>query len=173
MYERGEHIIIGGVSAAGKTTQAELLALTISSNNIDILDKTEATKSQKIAEEIGTRLVKHGTTIISEGGWLHNFAYSNIGNDHRPGVLIQHTQNILGSHLLPDKWAIIDIPAEVAVERIQSGYDDFDVSLLDFDLLTSVIKNYRYIAKKFRIPLIDGKQDPEIVQKELNSIFEL
>ena len=147
----GRLIAVEGVDASGKSTQAQLLAESLGAEftfqfgatavgevirgvlldpaNDSVDDRTEALliiadKAQHVAEIVGPAL-RSGRDVVSDRFTASTLAYQGYGR----GLDLAELQTMMRfatSGIEPDLNLLLDIPADVASERLGSSVDRFE-----------------------------------------------
>ena len=106
-------------------------------------------------------LLQKGVFVVCDRYFLSNLAYH--WNEYPKEWLIELERFAV----LPDVTFLLDIPAEVSLERI--GKSRFEVTLYEkLDKLRKVRKNYLELARMYpNIVIIDGTKPIEEVHKEI------
>ena len=153
----GRLIAVEGVDASGKSTQAQRLAeslgaeltfqfgatdvgevirtLLLDPTNDSLDDRTEALliiadKAQHVAEVVGPAL-RSGRDVVSDRFTASTLAYQGYGR----GLDLAQLQTIMRfatGGIEPDLNLLLDVPAEVASQRLGSSTDRFEGAGRDF-----------------------------------------
>ncbi len=188
--DRGLFIALEGIDGAGTTTQAELLEKWLKSKGYKVhltrepttwiiggIIRAVLTDDLKLSDKVLTMLfaadrlhhvekeiiplLQKGVFIVCDRYFLSNLAYH--WNEYPKEWLIELERFAI----LPDVTFLLDIPAEVSLERI--GKSRFEVTLYEkLDKLRKVRENYLELAKVYpNIVIIDGTKSIEEVHKEI------
>jgi len=188
-------ITLEGIEGAGKTTQAKLLVEALKKQGLDailtrepgglnsaeaireiLLHKDiepiselllyEAARAEHFCKVIKPALDK-GKTVVCDRFIDASIAYQGYGR----GLdikLIESLNNVATLGTLPDMTFIIDIPAELAFERLQKrGQAPDRFERLDVKFFEKVRKGYLDQSVKYpkRVIVVDGTQSIDEIQK--------
>lgn len=196
----GPFIVLEGLDGAGTTTQAALLKswfenfdgrrvyLTREPTNgpvgsllqlalrrrIDMDARTmallfAADRMDHIVSEIEEKLARN-VTVICDRYYLSSFAYQLLdAPDDLPWL-----EQLNAKALPPDLTILVDVPAEICMDRIQRTRWHKEL-FEELDGLRSVRTNYLTLARgprsqQERIVIVDGNRSPEAVHEEIYGI---
>jgi dTMP kinase len=198
--EVGKFIVFEGIDASGKGTQIKLLhnylyelskfnhlVLTREPYNSKELrrimsqDKDAYSNPEKCAELFINDRANHLAKIIQpnlgEGMIVlsDRYKYSTLAYQHTQGIDLD---NLIFQHQampIPDLVFLIDIPIEVALERMAKQKDGREAKFeSDLDFQGKLRENY--LSLKFKLPrepiyIIDGSQPIEKVHQDIKNIY--
>jgi dTMP kinase len=198
----GSYIVIEGTDGAGTTTQKELLMDHILEAGQDVIAVAEPGgtaigkalrlifKDAAIERDPSTNValtticrrellrqvieptIEEGTNVISDRNWFSTVAYQGFGESYDVDEIVEASVKALGRFAMPNYAVIIDVPTDVAKERIlargESGGDYFEQKGRTF--FDNVRAGYRWVAQEYKIPVIDGTQSIEEVHAEIKTI---
>ncbi len=199
--EKKIFIVFDGIDGNGKTTQVELLSKYLKKNNFDIFLISEPSESEH-GKKIENLLRKKEAARISKEKWFELFKKDTEDvvrkikgalNEGKIVICDRHYYSTLAYQLDENEWQeyasqflmptitfIIDITANLAIERIKKKYKITKEKRAYFEKL----KLLRKIRKKFillptflkdNIKIIDGNRPTqeiaEDIKKEINIIL--
>jgi dTMP kinase len=206
---RGEYIVIEGIDGAGKSRQSELLVGAYPSHSVNTLNEPGGTKfgdhvrdilkdksvtmspetilslfmlSRKefVEQKMGEILLKQRVTLISDRNWWSSVAYQGFGDEiiHHSEI-VELSKQAMGEYFLPDKSIILEVPIDVARERIDKRdsvlvnkkEDRFESKGIDY--FQRVAEGYYWIADEFDIPIVNGNQTPEAVHEDIRKVLSI
>jgi dTMP kinase len=194
----GKYIVIDGVDGAGKSTQTALLADRLASDgiaadliaepggtpmgselrrlilspDIELLPETEFDLFNAARRELAHRLIRPalrgGVSLISDRNWSSSVAMQGFGRGLNVEDIITQSERALGDCFIPDALVIVDLPVEVALDRVRDRgrtLDWFEQEGRDFFQKARI--GYKWVAENFDGLLIDGSADVETVHTEI------
>ncbi len=197
MAERGTYYVFEGIDGSGKSTQfklfaesgrahgrpvevrepgstpaGELIREVLLFGQVELTPESEVDLFTVARRELVQRIIEpnivKGIDIVSDRNWFSTLAFQGFGRNTSVDYIISRSQSAMGDYFIPDKTVIIDVPADVARERLDpthSAADRFERESLDFT--ERVIEGYHWLAKEFDIPLIDGNQPVSAVEADI------
>lgn len=160
-----------GGTEVGKKLRAMLLDKYLKMSNRAQVHLFCADRAQHIEEVIGPAL-RSGKVVITDRYADSTVAYQSYGNF---GYLDSTIERLAYNAPTPNLTFIIDIPVEVAIERMRlssGGYDRYETEPHFIERVRSgflaIANNYR---KKRDIHIIDGNRPQEEVAREISLIF--
>ncbi len=204
MNNRGKFIVFEGIDGSGKSTQIKLLSKAFEKRNIkyqstleptygmvggvlhDILSgKVKAdpkvTASLFVADRLDhilnekdglLKTINSGKTVICDRYYFSSYAYQSV---EVPRDWVISANRLAFEVLKPDVTIFIDIPAEVAMERISQNRDNIEL-YENLERLAAVREGYfsafELLKNEENIFVVNGNQPPEIIAEEIeNYIF--
>ena len=188
-------IVFEGIDGSGKGTQARMLADHLIRQGKRVVLTEEPTKElftgyftrillrskdtphpktialmmaadrNEHVEKIIRPALEAGEIVISERYYWSSFVYQSL-----QGVSDDFLNYINRDFLRPDVTVLIDVPAEVAMERILGrahGNDGLVQKLEQLEFLRSVRKKYLEIAESEGFVVVDGRGSPEEVHQRV------
>ncbi|HED05825.1 MAG TPA: hypothetical protein ENI61_03980, partial [Ignavibacteria bacterium] len=133
-------------------------------------------KNRNSHNNVFVPLLKKGVDVISDRYWHSNFAFQ-----HAQGISYNNITNANEFSRVPDLTFIIDVPVDVAFERLHNRDGEsrrkFDSSK---DFLNNVRDNYLelnsilpQLIRDKSIVIINGNQSVEKVFEEIKNIYKL
>jgi dTMP kinase len=125
--------------------------------------------------EVVIPALKEGKIVISDRSLWSAVAYGiadlNLQENEKERLLIAY--NVLamyGGYLVPDKTFIIDVPFNIAIERVKERKKEITIYENE-EKLSKVQKEYEWMAQKFKdiLLIIDGAQSIENVFSQIRS----
>ena len=131
-----------------------------------------AARSQHLAEVVCPAL-EQGTSIVCDRFTDATFAYQGGGRGLDFGKIAELERWVQGS-LKPDLTLILDVPLEVARERIESGRDKdrFELEDAAFFERTRAVYLQRAAAAPERYAVIDSSRERPAVRAEIESVLD-
>lgn len=201
MVSKGSYIVLEGLDGAGKTTQRDLAQRHIAGLGYETISVIEpgATdigsdlrgiiKSDKqrspmtnlalftadraeLAHQILEPATDRGAIVIADRNWASSYAYQGFGESVDLSLIEGFSSNALGKFLMPRVGIIIDVPTEVALNRVRArdeGSDYFEKKGEEF--FEKVRQGYLDFAKKYNWPVVDGDRDITSVHREILAII--
>ena len=196
-------ITLDGIDGAGKTTQLEVVRQWFERRSLPVRFTREpggtalgeelrrillnpatraslhsetllmfAARSQHLAEVVCPAL-EQGTSIVCDRFTDATFAYQGGGRGLDFGKIAELERWVQGS-LKPDLTLILDVPLEVARERIESGRDKdrFELEYAAFFERTRAVYLQRAAAAPERYALIDSSRERAAVRAEIESVLD-
>lgn len=185
-------IVIDGIRGSGKSTQLELLAEWLKKDN-EVLVTDEPTQGpigkliREIVynEEFGPKMdallftadrVWHVEQIIKpaleEGKFVlcDRYYYSTLAIQSNQGVDFNWIKELHKNILKPDLVIILDVPAEIGLERAKEKLTKDKFTKLEF--LKKVRETYKLLVYRLKeeIFIVDGTEDKEKVHKKIKKI---
>ncbi len=197
----GEYIAIEGMDGSGKSTQSKMLVSYLDSMgqpNIHVREPGGTPEGEAIRSilldgskerpelenfELFTEARKHlmeqkvssalklGMFVVSDRCWASSYAYQ--GQLVEKEYIVSRSNEVLGKYFMP-KIVVIDIPADVAIERLDSEsakkdtYEKRDVSFFQ-----GVRERYLEFAKRFNAGVVDGTHKPDDVHLQITDLLDL
>lgn len=160
----------------GGTKASELIRAILIDENLEKLEaKTELFLNFSARLEHVEKLIKpslaQGKIVISDRFFDSTYAYqgSAFGLDEK---LIDEVKNMTVGSFEPDITFLIDVPVEVAFERIVNRPDNNRYEKLGLEFHQKVRDGFLQLAKKNpRIKKIDGTKDPQEIFAEITQIL--
>ncbi len=203
MAERGTYYVFEGIDGSGKTTQfklfsqserdqrqlieirepgstpaGELMREILLYGEVELTPESEVDLFTVARRELAQRIIEpsilQGIDVVSDRNWFSTLAFQGFGRNTSVDYIISRSQSAMGDYFIPDKTVIIDVPANVARERLDptnSAADRFERESLDFT--ERVVGGYHWLAKEFDIPLIDGNQPISAVEADIRKALGL
>lgn len=205
MSERGKFIVFEGIDGSGKSTQINLLSDALEKHSIeyqstleptygmvggvlhDILSgkvKTDpkVTASLFVADRLDhilndndglLKAINSGKTVICDRYYFSSYAYQSV---EVPREWVVSANRLAADTLKPDVTIFIDIPAEVAMERISKNRDNIEI-YENLERLTAVREGYlsafELLKNEENVFVVNGNQPPEKIAEEIkNYVFE-
>lgn len=194
-FPGGFLLVIEGIDGAGKTTQASALAEVLQARGLDVLRSREPTdgpwgrriresaragrmspeeearafmedRRQHVQDIIGPAL-EAGKVVILDRYYFSTVAYQGARGLDPDRLLRDNETFAIEPHLL----ALIDLPAEVGLQRV--GYRDGRAN--QFETLAQ-LRRSREIFLSLRKPylvVVDGRRPPEEIRDEILVAFSL
>lgn len=186
----GKLIALEGPDGCGKSTQTKLLAEWLQSEGHEVMITDEPTKNPigrilksalhgeidisleteallfagdralHVHEDIRPAL-DDGKIVITE-----RYLYSSLAYQTARGLSEEWVKTINEPAIIPDLSLIIDVPAEVGLERMESSRE-LDTFEKDLSLQKRVRERYKEIAESERITIIDGTKEISSVQSDI------
>ncbi len=186
-------IVFEGIDGSGKGTQARMLADYLIRQGKKVVLTEEPTKElftgyfarillrskdaphpktvalmmaadrNEHVEKIIRPALKAGEIVISERYYWSSFVYQSL-----QGIPDDFLNYINRDFPKPDVTVLVDIPAEMAMERIMKrahGNDGLVQKFEQLEFLRSVRKKYLEIAEKERFLVVDGRGTPGEVHR--------
>ncbi len=192
---RGRFIVFEGIDGCGKTTQALLLATRLREDGYRVLFTEEPTRDlvtgnlvklllksketpppesylllfladriHHMKNRIGPAL-ERGEVVISD-----RYHYSSLAYQGAQGVemgRIDGVLEVLGVELIePDVVFLVDVPVEVALERMAKVRNTTEV-YEKREFLEKVRENYLRLAEKLGFVVVNGDRDVEEIHGEI------
>lgn len=189
----GKLIALEGIDGCGKSTQAKLLAEWLRSDGYEVKVTDEPTngplgkilkravrdeislnteaeallfagdRSIHVAEEIEPAM-EAGKIVITE-----RYIHSSLAYQTARGVSAEWIKAINEPAIEPDLAVLIDVPAEIGMERMSSSrqLDSFE---RDLELQKRVREEYRKLAKAEEMELVDGTREIDQTQDEIRKL---
>ena len=115
--------------------------------------------------------LRDGKIVLSD-----RYHFSTLAYQTAQGVERKKIDNVLRALgyeiLLPDLTIFVDIPPEVAIERVY-GRTKTPVDLYEREeFLRKVRENYLKLAKEFGFLVVDGNREPEEIHREIRERLE-
>jgi dTMP kinase len=111
--------------------------------------------------------IQNGISVISDRYYFSSYAYHSVDMDME---LVISENKICTQLLKPDCTIFIDIPPELAMERISAGRDSSEL-FETLERLTLVRENYMkafsLMKDSEKVIIIDGTQPPEKVSEDV------
>ena len=204
MNQRGKFIVFEGIDGSGKSTQINLLSKTFEKHNIehqstleptygmvgetlhDILSgkikaDPKVTASLFVADRLDHILnekdgllntINSGKTVICDRYYFSSYAYQSV---EVPREWVISANRLAADTLKPDVTIFIDIPAEVAMERISKNRDNIEL-YENLERLTAVREGYfsafELLKNEENVFVVNGNQKPEKIAEEIeNYVF--
>ncbi len=106
-------------------------------------------------------------TVVTDRYWLSTLAYGMLSHPLKAFTAL-HDEIFAGDFLMPHFTFLLDLPAEMAIERIRARGDGFD-HFSKLETLKKIRLNYLELADRFdHIALIDASCDEETVNEALS-----
>lgn len=193
-------IAFEGIDGSGNTTQSKLLVAFLKSKGLDVVLTKEPTEG-KVGKDIRAVLrktrsvppielqrmfvadrkehldtlvepaLKSGKTVITDRYMLSTLAYGGID------VELEKLREMNSAFMVPDITFIVDVPPEVALERVQrrltqGGKGKEDAELFEeLGKLKRVRENYLRVAKLYpNVHVIDGSRPIGAVAADVRKI---
>jgi dTMP kinase len=194
-------ITFEGVEGCGKSTQAKKLQQFFINNNIDVL-LTREPGGTILGEKIRNILLDENNIMSSKTELLLNFAsrIEHIAQKIKPAInnkqkvicdrffdstfayqghamgldllQIKQLQEIAIDDFAPDITFLIDVPIEVAFDRIKNRIDNNKYEAMDMNFHHKVRHGFLDLAKNnSRIFVIDGLKDEEFIANQIINII--
>lgn len=194
MPGRGLFIALEGIDGCGKTTAIKNVAEQLRKLGIECLVTQEhqldrdtgkrindiltgrvplvdPTELQKLfildrkdhVEHVVRPALNRGTTVLTDRYWFSTLAYGMLGGSMDEFISLHHA--LMGSDfLIPDITFLLDIPAELAMERIKKTRES-PTHFEKLQKLKKVRENYVLLAQAriADVILIDGTMEPKAV----------
>ncbi len=187
-------IVFEGLDGAGNTTQSRLLAEFLKGRGHDALLTKEPTQNpigKIIRDVLQHRLktsplalqllfvtdrahhfysvidpaLKKGQIVVSDRYMFSTFAFGGLGVDE------ELLKELNEKFRIPDLTFIIDVPAEVAMERIKSSRKGKPEFFEDVDKFKGIRANYLKLKDQFpNVHVIDGNRPIEAVAADVQKI---
>lgn len=204
MNKRGKFIVFEGIDGSGKSTQIKLLSQALEKNNIEYQSTLEptygmvgavlheilsgkvkadpkVTASLFVADRLDHILndkdgllknINDGKTIICDRYYFSSYAYQSV---EVPREWVISANRLAADTLKPDVTIFIDIPAEVAMERISQNRENIEL-YENLERLAAVREGYfsafELLKDDENIFIVDGSQTPEKIAEEIkNYVF--
>lgn len=186
-------IVFDGIDGNGKTTQAQLLKEHLERKGFEIFMTSEPSKST-YGQKIENILRRREASQLSRKKWIELFTLDRRENIHeiigalKEGKIVmcdryyystlayqleeQEWQNYASKFLKPDIVFILDVPAEIALERLKEKYKISGEKKAFFEKL----KILKEVRKKFlllpnylndNIKIIDGNRTIKIISEDI------
>ncbi len=203
MLTNNKYVVIEGIDGAGKTTQKKLLVDYLQLNNQVVCDIKEPGGTRlgeeirpiiknshiirsaetdfelfnicrrELAQQVIRQELSLGHWVVCDRNWFSSLAYQGFGQGLSVESIVTQTKKSLTDLFLPDISIIIDLPIDVAFNRLRKRHDDvssdnFESRGLDF--YKKVRDGYLWLIKNYSIHKIDGQQSIETINQ---SIIEL
>lgn len=195
--ERGKYLAVDGIDGSGKTTQVGLLSRRFTEAGLSVVDVVEpgstpiglelrqiilnpsieklpetetdlfmAARRETVSQVIRPSILG-GNVVVSDRSWLSTVAMQGYGRGLDVEAIVDKAKAVMGEYFLPDGAVIIDVPVDLALERLhQSGKSDwFEKEGPEF--FERVREGYHHLAERFNIHVIDGAQSIEKVNEAL------
>ena len=196
-------ITLDGIDGAGKTTQLEVVRQWFEGRGLPVRFTREpggtalgeelrrilldpatraslhsetllmfAARSQHL-EELVRPALEQGSSIVCDRFTDATFAYQGGGRGLDAGKIAELERWVQGS-LKPDLTLILDVPLEVARERIESGRDNdrFELEDAAFFERTRAVYLQRAAAAPERDAVIDSSRERAAVRAEIESVLD-
>ena len=196
-------ITLDGIDGAGKTTQLNVIRDWFAAQQLPVLFTREpggtplgevlrdlllnpatqvslhtetllmfAARRQHLEEVILPALAR-GVNVVSDRFTDATFAYQGGGRG-LPDEQIEILENWVQGSLKPDLTLILDVPLEVARERIESGRDKdrFELEDAAFFERTRAVYLQRAAAAPERYAVIDSSRERAAVRAEIESVLD-
>ena len=205
MLVDNKYVVIEGIDGAGKTTQKKLLIDYLRSNNQVVCDVKEPggtllgekirqiIKDSKIvrspesdfelfnicrrelAQQIISQELTLGHWVICDRNWFSSVAYQGFGQGLLVESIISQTKKALVDLFLPDISIIIDLPVDMAFNRLKKRHDgisndNFESKGLDF--YQKVRDGYLWLIKNYSIYKIDGQQSIKTINQSIIKLIQ-
>lgn len=119
--------------------------------------------------------LKQNKIVISDRSFWSAVAYGiadlSLNESDKERLLVAY--NILtmyNGYIVPDKTFVIDVPADIAIDRVEKRHED--ITLYEFtEKLKKVREEYTWMAERFgdKVHLINGTQSVETVFQQIVS----
>ena len=193
----GQYLVIEGSDGAGKTTQAKRLLTSLIESEVSAKELIEPGGTEigillrgiilkpdlpKLPEsefdlftvarrELTTQVIRpavnNGTTVVCDRNWFSSVAYQGFGRGLDVRMIIERTKQAMGDYFMPDGVVILDVPLEVAEERISSRTKSDWFEQQGREFFENVKHGYEWLAEKYNIVVIDGTQNEARVANEI------
>ena len=194
-------ITLDGIDGAGKTTQLEVVRQWFERRSLPVRFTREpggtalgeelrrilldpatraslhsetllmfAARSQHL-EEVVRPALEQGSSIVCDRFTDATFAYQGGGRGLDAGKIAELERWVQGS-LKPDLTLILDVPLEVARERIESGRDKDRLEDAAFFERTRAVYLQRAAAAPERYAVIDSSRERAAVRAEIESVLD-
>ena len=203
METRAQFITLDGIDGSGKTTQLNVIRDWFAARQIPVVFTREpggtplGEKLRELLLDPQTRVSLHtetllmfaarrqhledvvlpalaqGIHVVSDRFTDATFAYQGGGRGLDAGKIAELERWVQGS-LKPDLTLILDVPLEVARERIESGRDKdrFELEDAAFFERTRAVYLQRAAAAPERYALIDSSRERAAVRAEIESVLD-
>jgi dTMP kinase len=193
----GQYLVIEGSDGAGKTTQAKRLLTSLIESEVSakeliepggteigillrgIILKPDLPKlpesefdlftvaRRELTKKVIRPAVNNGTTVVCDRNWFSSVAYQGFGRGLDVRMIIERTKQAMGDYFMPDGVVILDVPLEVAEERISSRTKSDWFEQQGREFFENVKHGYEWLAEKYNIVVIDGTQNEARVANEI------
>jgi len=192
-----QFIVIDGPDGSGKSTQVRLLhekltdagspvrrfrdpgdtdvgesirELLLNVDRSEMTPRTEtflymASRAQLVDERIRPAL-ERGQRVLLDRYYYSTVAYQGIAGDVDPEAILEMAQVATGG-LEPDRTILLDVPAEIGLERAGDSPDRMEQKGLDFH--RTVRDGFRELAERFEdhTDLVDATESVEAVHSTI------
>ena len=182
----GKYLVIEGSDGSGKTTQAKRLIEALTANGVSSKELIEpggtpigrllrgiildpelqkqpesefdlfTVSRRELARQVIQPEVSNGTTVVCDRNWFSSVAYQGFGWGLDVRMIIERTKQAMGDYFMPDGVVILEVPLDVAEERIsnRTKADWFEKQGREF--FEKVRQGYQWLAEHFDITVVDG-----------------
>jgi len=191
----GKYLVLEGCDGVGKTTQSRLFANSLPDGNevlmlaepggtpvgaairqlilnpdIEKLPETELDlffiARHELVERVLDPAIKRGAYVVGDRNWFSSVAYQGFGRQMDVQSILEKSRRAMGDYFMPTGAVIIDIPPEVAEERLRGrGVDKDWFENEHRGFFDRVRQGYQWIAEQYDIDVIDGSGSPEDVAR--------
>ena len=163
---------VDAIAEPGSNTVALTLRELLLDPRIELLPETEVDLFTAARRELAHRVIRPalaaGNTIVSDRSWVSSVAMQGFGRGLDVNDIIEQSKRAIGDLFLPDALVIIDVPVELAEERVAYrgiAKDRFEKERKDF--FTRARDGYLWVAEKFDGIVVEGSGAIEAVHSNV------
>lgn len=184
LIARGRGVV--EVYEPGSTPAGELMREILLHGAVELEPESEVDLFTVARRELVRRVIdpniRSGLDVVSDRNWYSTIAFQGFGRIGFHGYsqeasidyIVARSADAMGNYFRPDNAAVVDVSLDI-VERRRGlagsavASDRFEREESEFQ--ERVIKGYRWLAKEFDIPLIDGNQPVSAVHADIIKAF--
>ncbi len=195
-------MVVEGLDGSGKTTQKDLLLEKLHSLNKDVVDLIEpggtplgkqlrsllldseivkqpeseldlfTVARRELVHQILRPSLEAGKIVISDRNWFSTVAYQGFGRKLALEKIITRSEEAMGQYFMPDIAVILDVPLDVASERIKLAGKKADwFEKLGEEFFAKVKEGYAWLAQEYNVLLIDGVRPKEAIHADILNLL--
>lgn len=169
---RAEELIEPGGTQIGKLLRGIILDPSIQKSAETELDLFTAARRENV-NQITRPGIEKGIHFVSDRGWYAAVAYQGFGGGLDPRLIIERNKQAMGDEFFKaDASLILDVLVEVTEERLRSRGNESDwFERRGTEFFHRVREGFLWVASEFDVPVVDGSQSIEMVQREVFSLL--
>jgi dTMP kinase len=122
----------------------------------------------ELVQQVLDPAIQRGAVVVGDRNWFSSVAYQGFGRQMDVHSILEKSRRAMGDYFIPTGSVIIDIPPDVAEERLRGRgveRDWFENEHRGF--FDRVRQGYQWIAEQYDIEVIDGSGSPEDVSSAI------